>query len=186
MENVARRIRARAIRRCGELLIEVPRGNAGGRPDPESAPADSTMPPQPPGRMIAAEKAGLTRHQANDAIRVAKIPEAEFEERVETPRPPGIRQLVDNTKRAERSHLGGRDPKDFQAATTLMGIFRHVTLQAQSFDLEAAFPWPALERQGLEQKFASHIEWLGKVHSIVFGNMKADLKQANSAARASR
>src|SRR6266481_6014131 len=83
---MAVRIQARAERRCGELLKQIPRadettryGQVGTRP--------------PVTRTQAATEAGLSDHQRKTALRVAAVPAAAFETQVESPRPPSITQL---------------------------------------------------------------------------------------------
>jgi hypothetical protein len=63
------RIRARAIRRCGELLAAIEKSK-GGQP---------TRGGDPTSRRAAAERAGLSRDQRVTALRVAKVPQADFE-----------------------------------------------------------------------------------------------------------
>jgi len=123
--HTAQRIKARAIRRCGELLKAIEpakggdRGNAatGGR-----LPVGET-------RKSVATSAGLSKDQQKQALRVASIPEREFERAVESPRPPTVTELAkQGTKqapsRASTAHLYGRDPKDFEASTRAQGALR--------------------------------------------------------------
>lgn len=84
----ADRIKARAIRRCGELAkqIEPKRGanqniREGDRPKV--------------GRTAAANGAGLSPHQLKQALRVANVPKADFERQVESARPPTITKLAE-------------------------------------------------------------------------------------------
>lgn len=81
--KMAERIQARAIRRCGELLRQVP-PSAGGRP-PETR--DATVPSS---RQQVATDAGLSEHQRKTALRVAAVPEAVFEAQVESEAPPTL------------------------------------------------------------------------------------------------
>ena len=76
------RIRDRAIRRTGELLKQIEPANganqnigAGAHPNVET-------------RKTAALVAGLSPHQAKQAVRVANIPAAQFEALVESENPP--------------------------------------------------------------------------------------------------
>jgi hypothetical protein len=76
LETFALRIRARAIRRCGDVLREI-----------EPAPGRRTdLEPSgtAPTRFGAAKEAGLSRDQAVTALRTANVPEAEFEAAVES------------------------------------------------------------------------------------------------------
>lgn len=75
--EAAVRIKARAIRRCGELLkqIEGAKGGVTKKGAPGSAPS-------PVSRSAAANRAGLSERQRKDALRVASIPERDFERAV--------------------------------------------------------------------------------------------------------
>ena len=83
LEAYARRIRLRAVRRCGELLRTF-----------DARGGDRTKGALPLGfarhsRADVAKAAGLTEHKARTAVEIAKIPEAEFEAAVEKQRPVG-------------------------------------------------------------------------------------------------
>lgn len=71
LKNLAARIQARAVRRCGELLKAVPEN-----------------------RVEFANAAGLTRLQRNQAIAVAQIPAKTFDAKVDSERPPRVYQLA--------------------------------------------------------------------------------------------
>lgn len=64
-------IRARAVRRCGELLKEIP-AKSGDRKG-GGTPAVSE-------RAAAAKQAGLSTDQTKDALRVARVPRKDFED----------------------------------------------------------------------------------------------------------
>ena len=82
---MAERIRARAIRRCGELLRAI-KEHPGGR-KPVGAPPHVS-------RSQAARDAGLSKDQKVSALRVARIPESEFEAAVESDDPPTVTRLL--------------------------------------------------------------------------------------------
>ncbi|MGO8915282.1 MAG: hypothetical protein ACLQJR_05190 [Stellaceae bacterium] len=86
LEAMARRIRARAIRRCGELLRLIPECR-GRRRDlrPDRAVGARTQ---------AATDAGLSESQYKLAIRLSKIEAIEFEAAIEAPNPPGCARLA--------------------------------------------------------------------------------------------
>ena len=88
MEHTAMRIRARAIRRCGELLKEFERANGANQNIKGGAS------PKVPTRKDAAREAGLSPDQAKNAIRVANVDEDSFEEQVESDTPPTITSLA--------------------------------------------------------------------------------------------
>jgi hypothetical protein len=87
LEAMAKRIRARAVRRAGELLQQIPtcRGRRFDlRPDHEAVGA----------RTQAARRAGMSVSQQKTAVRLAKIPADEFEAAVEAADPPGTMRLA--------------------------------------------------------------------------------------------
>jgi hypothetical protein len=87
LRRMADRIQARATRRCGELLKQVPAAKGGHHINSQSVTAS--------GRMAAAEEAGLTKGQATRAINVANVPEERFEKLVEADPPMKAYQLAD-------------------------------------------------------------------------------------------
>jgi len=89
--KMATRIQLRAVRRCGELLKAIaPRDTAG----PPNRKGDHTIT-----RTQAAADAGLSEHQKRTALRVAAIPEEEFELTVESATECG--SLIRTTPRRE-------------------------------------------------------------------------------------
>jgi hypothetical protein len=87
LEAMAKRIRARAVRRAGELLQEIPtcRGRRFDlRPDHDAVGA----------RTQAARRAGMSVSQQKTAVRLAKIPADQFEAAVESQDPPGTMRLA--------------------------------------------------------------------------------------------
>jgi hypothetical protein len=93
LESSARRIRARAVRRCGELLSAF--DARGGDRSKVVTPLDSAR----RSRAAVAKEAGLTAHKAGLAVTIANIPEAEFEAVVESKRAPGTTLLANLGKR---------------------------------------------------------------------------------------
>jgi hypothetical protein len=88
---MAIRIQARAERRCGEILKQIPRADEATRYGQVGA-----LPPVT--RTAAASNAGLSEHQRKMALRVAAIPDADFNAQVESPRPPTVTQLANQGK----------------------------------------------------------------------------------------
>lgn len=89
LRRMADRIQARATRRCGELLKQVPAAK-GGWPDSNSSSQTVTA----SGRMAAAESAGLNRGQTARAINIANVPEEKFEQLVESEEPPAMHRIA--------------------------------------------------------------------------------------------
>lgn len=105
LEILALKIRARAIRRCGELLGQIEKAQ-GARTDLGPAPDLGLT------RSQTAREAGLSKRQQSTAMRVAKIPEDEFELEMEKERPETITVLA-----GMKSEM----PKEFADATPIMG-----------------------------------------------------------------
>jgi hypothetical protein len=130
LRKMADRIQARAIRRCGELLQQI-QAASGRRTDLEPSPGAPT-------RSEAAREAGLTRHQHHTAIRVARVPDPEFEEAVEGDDPATVTELAERGTVARDDHLNGCDPDDFRAATAMLGLLHHINRNSEGIDIEAA------------------------------------------------
>lgn len=132
LERMAQRIRARAIRRAGELLNQI-EPSKGGRP---SKTKDGGVPSFT--RSDAARDAGMSERQQKTALRIANVPEREFEQQIEAPKPPTLSQLASQgtTPRQPLVNLGGRDPKEYNRALHYVGEFEQAArdLTNQSHD----------------------------------------------------
>ena len=87
MRLMALRIQARALRRAGELLKQIPRADESTRYG-----QDGTVPPVT--RTATAEQAGLSERQRKTALRVASVPTQEFDQAVESMHPPTVTELA--------------------------------------------------------------------------------------------
>lgn len=90
--NFAMRIKARAVRRAGELLKQIDAR-------PANAAKQSGGAPTLISQREAAEAAGLSKDQQVTAVRVANIPELEFETQVESDAPPTITALAEQGRK---------------------------------------------------------------------------------------
>lgn len=130
LERMAVRIRARAVRRAGELLAQIERPEQGGRP--QNGMADRTV-------SSAAREAGMSKHQQVQAVRIAAVPEQVFEEQVESPKPPTLSHLAQQgiKPRANIVDLQGRDPKEYNRALHYVADFEEAAkqLERQEHDL---------------------------------------------------
>lgn len=135
LERMAQRIRARAIRRAGELLKQI-EPNPGGRPKTSDASDRGFY------RGDAARDAGLSERQAKQATRVANIPEREFEAQVDSPKPPTLSQFAaQGTKPRENIvDLQGRDPDEFNLAMHYVGGFERTAKDLEKEPHEKAIP----------------------------------------------
>jgi hypothetical protein len=93
---MAVRIQARAERRCGELLKQIPRADEATRYGQVGA-----VPPVT--RTQAATNAGLSERQRKTALRIASVPEATFDAHVESARPPSITELANIGKETRKA-----------------------------------------------------------------------------------
>jgi hypothetical protein len=84
--DFAVRTQVRATRRCGELLLEIA-GAQGARTDLEPNQGART-------RLQSATGAGMSRHQMVQAIRLARLPIAEFDAAVEASSPATVTELA--------------------------------------------------------------------------------------------
>jgi hypothetical protein len=93
--NYSKRIKARAIRRVGELYNEIEPAKTGPKVQEGTLPKlqDGTVPQL--GRTAVADAAGLSERQRKTAARVANVPADEFEAAVESDNPPTIEDLAE-------------------------------------------------------------------------------------------
>lgn len=137
MMKMAVRVRDRAIRRAGELLKQVvPKKGANQN---ISAAGDTKVLT----RKEAAEQAGMSKRQQVTAVRVASIPEAEFERQVESRNPPTVSKLAEQGKRAAPKpaiDLKGRDPAEFNRAMHYVGEWEGAARTLTGLGHDAALP----------------------------------------------
>jgi hypothetical protein len=112
---MAIRIQARAERRCGELLKQVPRADQATR-------YGQVAPVPPVTRTQTATNAGLSDRQRKTALRIANVPEKDFERQVEGPNPPTPTQLAEQG-RIRRDLTPDPAADRFKAACTALHQF---------------------------------------------------------------
>lgn len=133
LERMAQRIRARAIRRAGELLKQI-EPLQGARSDLGGA--------TPLSRKQAIADAGMSSDQGKQALRTANIPADDFENMVESDKPPTLSQLAaQGTKKRENIvDLKGRDPKEFNDAMHYVGAFERIAKELAKQNHDAILP----------------------------------------------
>jgi hypothetical protein len=99
LENSAKRIRARAVRRMGELLRSYD-GRGGNRRSKTGRAHGSG-----PSRSQVASNAGVSEHKARTAVRIASIAEQDFEALIESENPPGTAFLAQLKTTYPREHV---------------------------------------------------------------------------------
>lgn len=123
--QMATRIKARAIRRCGELLNQIDGRGGQNLPNPKSTAADTFSQRQ------AAEAVGMSKRQQVTAVRVANVSDDEFEAAIEAERPATVTKLAE-MGRKPLVDLKGRDPKEFNQSMHFIGnIDDHVRYLAK-------------------------------------------------------
>jgi hypothetical protein len=101
--RLATRIKARAVRRAGELLRQI-------EPAKNQHDASARVGSGPSSRSEAASEAGMSDRQQKTALRVASVPAEDFERQVESPVPPTLTQLAQQgVKPRPLPDLKGRD-----------------------------------------------------------------------------
>jgi hypothetical protein len=144
LKAIAQRIRARAIRRAGELLRQIEPGQ-GGRP---SQTREGEHPSS--SRAQAAADAGFSLHQAKQALRVAAVPAADSERQVESPTPPTVTELARQGKPARPGRLPasssasrpdvdlkGHGPAEIYRVIPFFGAVEEALRVPKELDLEA-------------------------------------------------
>lgn len=147
--KMAARIKARATRRAGELLTQI--DAQGKRTDLQPGMGDHTKLSQ----SDAAREAGMSKHQQVQAVRIAAIPEPDFDRQVESQKPPTLTQLaMQGVKpRAVPTHVAptpqpakptpiidhkGRDPREFNRALHFLGTFENYARELAREDIDGA------------------------------------------------
>jgi len=133
---MSQRIRARAIRRAGELLKQIEPGQG-------ARDGKREVGTRPPLRQEVAAQAGMSSHQAKQAIRVASVPQDVFDMVIDEDQPATITQLADMGKKTQPKpfiDLQGRDPKEFNRSMHFVGMIEYYQRQIAGVDLEVILP----------------------------------------------
>jgi hypothetical protein len=91
LRQLADRIQARAVRRMGELLKQFD-GRGG---DQSKSDGTHTFASDQPSQKEVAARAGISKHQQTQAVRVANVSPEKFEAAIEQPNPATVTQLAD-------------------------------------------------------------------------------------------
>lgn len=143
LEIRAKRIRARAVRRSGELLrqIETQQGSR----------TDLKLPAHEGERLSrsdAAMQAGISPKQTRTAVNIANIPQDDFDRQVEGDAPPTLTQLAQQgIKPKPVMDLNGRDPREFNNALHFVGDFEQYAKDIRAKNIETCSTLTDSERQ---------------------------------------
>lgn len=136
LEKMAARIRARAMRRAGELAKQMmqPQGTNRFTNDRDDAAVISKTKVQ--------EVSGFSERQLNTSLRVASIPERQFTEQVESANPPTLTELArQGTQKREavtspENWLQGRSPAAFNKALHFVAMFEEYAKELAGLDIK--------------------------------------------------
>jgi hypothetical protein len=136
--KLATRIKARATRRAGELLTQIEPAKFRGNQHVVKA-GDHLN------RTDAAREAGFSPHQQKQALRVAAVPEPDFEAQVESDTPPTLSKLAQQgvkprSKPEPLINLKGRDPREFNTALHFLASFERYAKEVEKHSLESVLP----------------------------------------------
>lgn len=166
LERMALKIRGRAVRRCGELLEEI-------EPREVGRPAKNKEGAQPISRAEAAAGAGLSPHQAKQALRVAAIPEEDFEAVIESEDPPTVEKLAkaggEYRKAAapprpqSTAHLRGATADEYSFGTQIFGALSRLVAATEEGTPTAAARGERGRRRDLSQLATKASRWLDRL-----------------------
>lgn len=137
MMKDCRRIQARAIERCGELLRQIESGQ--GKVNQHTVLRDGTDLKQPT-RESVASAAGLSERQRKTALRVVSVPKEQRDALIESDDPPTVTQLAEQGKQSKPKplhDLEGIDPYLYARATELQGAIKRLAAYCQKHDPKA-------------------------------------------------
>ncbi|HEY4749683.1 MAG TPA: hypothetical protein VIH60_04785 [Steroidobacteraceae bacterium] len=150
---MAVRIQARAERRCGELLKQIPRADDSTRYGHEGA-------HMPVSRSQAASDAGLSEHQRNTALRLASIPEGEFNRQVESPSPPTVTRLAEQGTATRRTSSRAAMARGLAEACDALATFARFCERTEPTDLARAVDTQDVE--AMRQYVSVADQWLDR------------------------
>lgn len=125
MWKLAKRIQARAYRRAGELLKQF--DASGKRTDLQPGTLEGTKLSQ----SEIAQQNGFSKKQQVTAVRLANVPDEQFDAQVESDNPPTITKLAEQGK---RDYLTKPKPAGFSEAIQMEGAFRDLVNQMEEND----------------------------------------------------
>jgi hypothetical protein len=162
---MAVRIQGRALKRCGELLSEIEKGQGKHWESKRAGDHPSTST-----RKKIAAAAGLSPHQAKQAIRLANIPNEAFEAQIESKHPPTITALA---KQGTAKFNGvphyvqrGMTIKAFQAGMYFGGSVKDFAAETEKYDIaDVVAGRTSKERKELQQHIKIIIKYLNKLEA---------------------
>ena len=135
LELTALRIRARAANRCGELYAQIEKGHGKNNQYVQGKVKEGGTPPFQT-RKDVAESIGHSPDQMKQKIRIANIPEAEFEALIESDSPPTLTELENLGKRKGKPvyEQRGMTEKAWKAGMYFRGHLEDMAAHTKEFD----------------------------------------------------
>jgi hypothetical protein len=160
LRQMAIRIQARAIRRCGELLNDIEPAQGGDRRSEQWNQKDGTVPLIT--REQAATDAGLSERQRKTALRVNNLPREQFDQGRGRQAANG-----DKARRAGNRKAGAtgraRRPIAFRAATALLGLVTRFVVDSERLDIPSALRgFDTKEREVTIDRARTAAAWLDR------------------------
>ena len=183
--RLAQRIQARALRRAGELLKQIPDSNRGrprnsgdARPNfggwiPGHGAPQPSLEGWLPGttRSAAAGAAGMTEHGKKTALRVASIAEADFEAAVESDTPPTVSALaMRGTVQRPQSPAPELSTADAALVSQAQSLLRELAAFAAAHDPVAIARSAQFDADAVRGFVATLDRWLDRLVT----NLRAD------------
>jgi hypothetical protein len=127
--KMAQRIKARAVRRAGELARQVMQ--------PVGRPSDNFEGNHNISRAEVKDQSGFSDHQLTQATRIAAIPQQDFEAQVDGDTPPTLSALAQQgIKPRPVMDLKGRDPREFNRALHFVAIFEDYAREVERAEID--------------------------------------------------
>jgi hypothetical protein len=160
---MAVRIQARAERRCGELLKQIPKAD-------ESTRYGQVGAGPPVTRTSAAEEAGLSDRQRKTALRLASIPEPEFSRQVDGPAPPTVTRLAEQGKATRGMSAGSAAARSLGAFKACESLRRFAQFCERNEPIQSARAVSPQDIEVLARYVAVADQWL----DLFVANLSAD------------
>lgn len=139
LEKMAQRIRARAMRRAGELAKQMMQPHGGHNKQDDTAvillPKEKVQ-----------EVSGFSERQLNTSLRIAAVPEQSFITQIESSNPPTLTELArQGTQKRDvppspEQWLKGRDGKTYNGILHMLSAVEEYAEEADTWPLESLLP----------------------------------------------
>jgi hypothetical protein len=157
LEHNAIRIRARAIKRCGQLIEATPKASG------KKAGSDLFT------RRNEGKAAGLSERQQKQAVRVARVPDDQFEHQVESDKPPTIETLAQQGVQPHPKATGF-DRADMDAGRALWALINSAQRDAKKVKVEQALRGMTVDEIAMTiERGEALVEWLNTTLSALKG-----------------